>query len=42
MGWGGNRIGMRLRGQEIGPTTRLPLGALMAVAAWPVWLIVAR
>ena len=32
---------MRLRGEEIGPTSRLPLGALMAVAAWPVWLIVA-
>lgn len=32
---------MRLRGEEIGPASRLPLGALMAVAAWPVWLIVA-
>ena len=32
---------MRLRGEEVGPTSRLPLGALMAVAAWPVWLIVA-
>ena len=32
---------MRMRGEEIGPTSRLPLGALMAVAAWPVWLIVA-
>jgi leader peptidase (prepilin peptidase)/N-methyltransferase len=32
---------MRLRGEEVGPATRLPLGALMAVAAWPVWLIVA-
>ncbi len=32
---------MRLRGEEIGAASRLPLGALMAVAAWPVWLIVA-
>ena len=32
---------MRLRGQAVTRTTRLPLGALMAVAAWPVWLIVA-
>lgn len=32
---------MRFRGEEIGPASRLPLGALMAVAAWPVWLIVA-
>jgi leader peptidase (prepilin peptidase)/N-methyltransferase len=32
---------IRLRGEEIGPASRLPLGALMAVAAWPVWLIVA-
>jgi leader peptidase (prepilin peptidase)/N-methyltransferase len=32
---------MRLRGEEPGLATRLPLGALMAVAAWPVWLVVA-
>ena len=32
---------MRLRGKEIGPASRLPLGALMAVAAWPIWLIAA-
>ena len=32
---------MRLRGQEVAATSRLPLGALLAVAAWPVWLIVA-
>ena len=32
---------MRLRGQEVKSTSRLPLGALMAVAAWPVWLVVA-
>jgi len=33
---------MRLRGHEVGATTRLPLGALLAVAAWPAWLVVAR
>ena len=32
---------MRLRGEAVGPASRLPLGALMAIAAWPVWLIVA-
>ena len=32
---------MRLRGEEVTATSRLPLGALMAIAAWPVWLIVA-
>jgi leader peptidase (prepilin peptidase)/N-methyltransferase len=32
---------MRLRGEEVSATTRLPLGTLMAVAAWPIWLIVA-
>ena len=32
---------MRLRGEAVSRTTRLPLGALMAVAAWPIWLIIA-
>ncbi len=32
---------MRLRGQTVAGDTRLPLGSLMAVAAWPLWLIVA-
>ena len=32
---------MRLRGEQVSTTTRLPLGTLMAVAAWPIWLIVA-
>lgn len=32
---------MQLRGREVIASTRLPLGALMAVAAWPVWLLVA-
>lgn len=32
-------LGARLRGAAIGPTTRLPLGALLATAAWPIWLV---
>jgi leader peptidase (prepilin peptidase)/N-methyltransferase len=32
---------MRLRGEKVTGSSRLPLGALMAVAAWPIWLIVA-
>ncbi|MGZ8281911.1 MAG: prepilin peptidase [Allosphingosinicella sp.] len=32
---------MRLRGEEVSATSRLPLGALLAVTAWPVWLVVA-
>jgi leader peptidase (prepilin peptidase)/N-methyltransferase len=30
---------MRLRGEEVNATSRLPLGSLMALAAWPVWLV---
>jgi hypothetical protein len=26
----------------VSSTDRLPLGTLMALAAWPIWLIVAR
>lgn len=33
---------MRLRGQSVSATDRLPLGTLMALAAWPIWLILAR
>ena len=33
---------LKLRGRGVGATTRLPLGSLMAVAAWPIWLVVAR
>lgn len=33
---------MRLRGQQVAATTRLPLGTLMALAAWPLWLLIAR
>jgi leader peptidase (prepilin peptidase) / N-methyltransferase len=29
----------RARGEPVTATTRLPLGALLAVAAWPVWLV---
>ena len=32
---------MRMRGQAVGATSRLPLGTLMALTAWPVWLVVA-
>ena len=32
----------RLRGEAIAATDRLPLGTLMALAAWPVWLLVAQ
>ena len=32
---------MRLRGEPVAATSRLPLGTLMALAAWPVWLVVA-
>lgn len=34
-------LAMRMRGEAIGARTRLPLGALMALAAWPIWLVVA-
>lgn len=31
----------RLRGEAVAATDRLPLGALMALAAWPIWLLAA-
>ena len=31
---------MRLRGEEVSAASRLPLGTLMALAAWPLWLVV--
>jgi leader peptidase (prepilin peptidase)/N-methyltransferase len=34
-------LAMRLRGEEVSATSRLPLGTLMALAAWPLWLVVA-
>ncbi|HMG45902.1 MAG TPA: prepilin peptidase [Allosphingosinicella sp.] len=34
-------LAMRLRGQDVTATTRLPLGTLLALAAWPVWLVIA-
>jgi len=30
------------RGETVAGTDRLPLGTLMALAAWPIWLVVAR
>ncbi|HEV2817880.1 MAG TPA: A24 family peptidase [Allosphingosinicella sp.] len=30
---------MRLRGETVTATSRLPLGTLLALAAWPVWLV---
>jgi leader peptidase (prepilin peptidase)/N-methyltransferase len=32
-------LAMKVRGREVGRTTRLPLGTFMALAAWPIWLI---
>jgi leader peptidase (prepilin peptidase) / N-methyltransferase len=32
---------MRLRGEAVTATSRLPLGTLMILAAWPVWLVAA-
>ena len=32
---------MRGRGRTVDAATRLPLGALMALAAWPLWLVAA-
>lgn len=32
---------MRLRGAKVAATDRLPLGTLMALAAWPIWLLIA-
>ncbi|MGQ0661352.1 prepilin peptidase [Sphingosinicella sp.] len=32
---------LRARGTEVSATTPLPLGALMALAAWPLWLVAA-
>jgi leader peptidase (prepilin peptidase)/N-methyltransferase len=34
-------LAMRLKGEEVSATTRLPLGTLIALAAWPVWLLAA-
>jgi leader peptidase (prepilin peptidase)/N-methyltransferase len=32
----------RLRGEAVAATDSLPLGTLLALAAWPIWLILAR
>lgn len=34
-------LAMRLRGEAVTATTRLPFGTLLAVAAFPVWIVVA-
>lgn len=34
-------LGRRARGEAVTSTDRLPLGALLAIAAWPMWLIAA-
>jgi leader peptidase (prepilin peptidase)/N-methyltransferase len=31
----------RLRGETVAATDRLPLGTLLALAAWPIWLLIA-
>lgn len=35
-------LAMRLKGETVSATTRLPLGTLLALAAWPAWLLVAN
>ena len=37
----GSALLMRLRGEEVGAATRLPLGTFLALAGWPIWLVVA-
>lgn len=32
-------LSMRMRGGHVSATDRLPLGTLMAIAAWPIWLL---
>ena len=32
-------LGLKLRGEAVTAATRLPLGTLMALAAWPLWLL---
>jgi leader peptidase (prepilin peptidase)/N-methyltransferase len=32
----------RLRGGSVAATDRLPLGTLMALAAWPIWIVIVR
>lgn len=34
-------LAMRLRGAPVAATSRLPLGTLLALAGWPIWLVVA-
>jgi leader peptidase (prepilin peptidase)/N-methyltransferase len=32
----------RVRGRTVRATDRLPLGTLMALAAWPIWIVISR
>lgn len=34
-------LAMRMRGEAVSATSRLPLGTLMVLAAWPLWLVAA-
>ena len=34
-------LAMKARGREVEAATRLPLGSLMAIAAWPLWILAA-
>lgn len=34
-------LAMRARGERVDAATRLPLGALMALVAWPLWIAIA-
>ena len=38
----GVALAMLMRGKDVGATTRLPFGALMAVAAFPLWLLLTQ
>jgi leader peptidase (prepilin peptidase)/N-methyltransferase len=35
-------LSKRLRGGAVESTDRLPLGTLMALAAWPIWIVISR
>ena len=35
-------LAMRLGGRQVAATDRMPLGTLMALAAWPIWLLIGR
>ncbi len=35
-------LSMHLRGRTVRATDRVPLGTMIALAAWPIWLLIAR